>query len=335
MFSRGFEATNNGVLLPLMKRSRILFIGVLAAVSLFPFHAFSAEVWAPGVSWDEGWYDFNKYSKGGESNGTSGYMKDDSLMCWAVSASNVIAWWQEQNKVKSENWYSTIPQGKDIHQTFVVVFENDGGNPAPAFQWWINGNTQYLPTRTDFSGDDKSSWTSIDGVTYYPGWFYNGGFLTSSDYTSTPLYSISDNPVTIADTKLVTNGNNVKLQHKKIVEALASGYALSLEVNTNDGTVGEHAITLWGVEYTEAANGDITLTKAYITDSDDYYSGIVEAGVDGKGYLYGMRIDNGSYLITNANGLRTIAIPEPSAFGFLAGLGAFALAVSRRRRRFP
>ena len=84
----------------------------------------AAEVWAPGVSWEGGWYDFNKYAKGGNSNGTSGYLKDDSLMCWAVSAANVIAWWQEQNSIKSEYDYSTIPQGKDVHQTFVAVFNN-------------------------------------------------------------------------------------------------------------------------------------------------------------------------------------------------------------------
>lgn len=316
-----------------MKRSRLLFIGVLAAVSLFPFHAFSAEVWAPGVSWEEGWYDFNKYSKGGESNGTSAAMKDDGNMCWAVSASNVIAWWQEQNNVKSEYWYNPIPQGKDIHQTFVAVFENVGGNPAPAFQWWINGDTKaevpYLPKKTEFPDDDESSWTSIDGATYYPGPFFNGGLLTSSNYTSTPFYSISDNPVTIAN----SSSGTLTVQNRAIVDALSSGYALSLEVSTNDGSLPGHAITLWGVEYTEAANGDITLTKAYITDSDDSYSGIVSAGVDGKGYLYGMKIANLAYKITRADGLRTIAIPEPSAFGLLAGLGAFALAVSRRRRR--
>ena len=26
----------------------------------------AAEVWAPGVSWEGGWYDFNKYAKVGE-----------------------------------------------------------------------------------------------------------------------------------------------------------------------------------------------------------------------------------------------------------------------------
>ena len=291
------------------------------------------EVWAPGVSREGGWYDFNKYAKGGVSNGTSDVLKDDSLMCWAVSAANVIAWWQEQNNIQSEydNNASIIPQGKDVHQTFVAVFDNDGANPASAFQWWINGSTQNLPKRTYFSDDDESSWTSIDGNTYYPGNFYNGGFLTSTQYTSTPFYNIAADPVTIADTKLATNGESTTLQSRAIVEALESGYALSLEVNTEDGTVGEHAITLWGVEYTEAENGDITLTKAYITDSDDRYDGIVAAMVNQKGHLYGMKIDNGAYKITNANGMRTtVTIPEPATVT-LSLLSLCGLAARRKR----
>lgn len=291
----------------------------------------SAEVWAPGVSWEGGWYDFNKYAKGGESNGTSSYLKDDSLMCWAVSAANVIAWWQEQNNIQSENWYSTIPQGKDVHQTFVAVFDNDGANPASAFQWWINGSTQNLPQRTNFPDDDESSWTSIDGNTYYPGPFYDGGFLTSTQYTSTPFYNIAADPVTIADTKLATNGESITLQSRAIVEALESGYALSLEVTTGTGTTGEHAITLWGVEYTEDSNGDIKLTKAYITDSDDYYDGIVAAMVDQKGYLCEMQIENGAYKITNANGMRTtVTIPEPATVT-LSLLALCGLAARRKR----
>ena len=291
----------------------------------------AAEVWAPGVSMEGGWYDFNKYTKGGVSSGTSDYLKDDSLMCWAVSAANVIAWWQEQNNIQSENWYSTIPQGKDVHQTFVAVFDNDGANPASAFQWWINGSTLNLPPRTTFPDNVKSSWTSIDGNTYYPSYFYDGGFLTSTQYTSTPFYNITADPVTIADTKLATNGESITLQSRAIVEALESGYALSLEVTTGTGTTGEHAITLWGVEYTEAANGDINLTKAYITDSDDYYDGIVAATVDQKGYLCEMQIENGAYKITNANGMRTtVTIPEPATVT-LSLLALCGLAARRKR----
>lgn len=317
-----------------MKRSRILFAGVLAAVSLFPFsHAFSAEVWAPGVSLSGGWYDFNKYSKGGTPSSNDSRMTDDGNMCWAASAANVIAWWQEQNNVTSE--YpdkGTIPQKKDVYQTFVGVFENVGGNPAPAFQWWVgvdvdgdgDSDSDVVPgTRTVFGDEGGPAWTGIDGKTYYPDFYYSGGLLTNSYYTSTPFYSFSGNPVTIAN----SSSSNLTVQNKAIVDALSSGYALSLEVSTNDDNSPEHAITLWGVEYTEAANGDITLTKAYITDSDDKHEGLVGAEVNGKGHLHGMMIANLAYEITSAHGLRTIAIPEPSAFGLLAGLGAFALAV--------
>ena len=76
----------------------------------------------------------------GAINGSSGYLKDDSLMCWAVSAANVIAWWQEQNNIKSEYDYSTIPQGKDVHQTFVAVFDNVGGAiPRRLFNGGLTG----------------------------------------------------------------------------------------------------------------------------------------------------------------------------------------------------
>lgn len=297
----------------------------------------AAEVWAPGVSMEGGWYDFNKYTKGGVSNGTSDVLKDDGLMCWAVSAANVIAWWQKQNNIKSEYDHnaSIIPQGKDVHQTFVAVFNDVGGNPAQAFQWWINGtkngSIDYLPQRTNFPDEDESSWTSIDGNTYYPGPFYDGGFLTSTQYTSTPFYNIAADPVTIADTKLATNGESITLQSSAIVEALEAGYALSLEVTTGTGTTGEHAITLWGVEYTEAAYGEIKLTKAYITDSDDRYNGIVAATVDPKGYLCEMQIDNVSYKITNANGMRTtVTIPEPATVT-LSLLALCGLAARRKR----
>ena len=51
--------------------------------------------------------------------------------------------------------------------------------------------------------------------------------------------------------------------------ALESGYALVLSANS-------HALTLWGVEYEETANG-IVITKARVTDSDDKTNQLVES----------------------------------------------------------
>jgi len=321
------HALFHSLILHIMKKLTLLVtcgFGMLA-------YTHAAEVWAPGVSLTDGWYDFNKYSKGGTPSCEDSRMTDDGNMCWAASVANVIAWWQEQNNVTSH--YSDmgriIPQGKDVYQTYVGVFENVGGNPAPAFRWWVDG-TAVPGTRTVYGDEGGPQWTGDDGAIYYPDFYYSGGLLTNTNYTPTPLYSFADNPVTIADTKLSTNGYNVTLQHAAIVEALTAGYALSLEVATNDTTVGEHAITLWGVEYTEATDGVITLTKAYMTDSDDYHEGIVTAQVDKKGFLYDMKIANAAYQITNVHGLRTVSIPEPTT----ATLSLLALGglLARRRR---
>lgn len=284
----------------------------------------AAEVWAPGVSLSGGWFDFNK-------NDGNDALTDDGNMCWAASAGNVIAWWQNQNGVTNTPYNEhagKIPQGKDVYQTFVGVFENVGSNPASAFQWWVNGN---VTPGTKSDEVSKLSWTGIDGKEYYVGEYGDGGFLSKSTFVASPLYSFSNNPVTIPETNANAAGFSLATQSKAIVNALKGGYALSLEVHTNGETVGNHAITLWGVEYNEDENGAITLTTAYITDSDDYSEEIVSAKVDQKGFLSGMKLENLAYNITNVHGLRTI--PEPSAFGLLAGFAALALVASRRRKR--
>ena len=71
----------------------------------------AAEVWAPGVSIDGGWYD---YHKTGSNDGTMA----DTAMCWAASASNVISWWQNHNIASIT---SSVPQNKDVFDTFKGV----------------------------------------------------------------------------------------------------------------------------------------------------------------------------------------------------------------------
>lgn len=64
--------------------------------------------------------------------------------------------------------------------------------------------------------------------------------------------------------------------------ALDSGYAMTLEVGiagTTGNVPSSHAITLWGLDYTTDQEGNISITGAYITDSDDAYSGIVDCNV--------------------------------------------------------
>ena len=88
--------------------------------------------WAEGVSETGGWYDANKLDN---NDGDA-----DDLMCYAASASNLIAWWQ--NGEAGSQLTSTAPTDlEEIWQTFVGAnkLPDEGGEALAAINWWISG----------------------------------------------------------------------------------------------------------------------------------------------------------------------------------------------------
>ncbi len=297
-----------------MRIVRNIFLGCCVVASV----ASASEVWAPGVSMDSGWYDFNK-QRG------SDILTDDGNMCWAASASNIIAWWQDQNNIVSTQ-KQQIPQGADVWQTFVAVFNNNGGNPDKALDWWITGkNPPASIDNTIYEG--TLTWMGIDGKTYNPNEMYAGGFLTSATYTSTPLYDTSTYPITLG-----LNGGNVLLnQADALIAAFSRGYAFAVEVATNEGVPASHAITLWGAGYTLNEAGNAVIDYVYVTESDDAINKIYKASVNTKGDMYGLWADGLSYRVMNAVGMRSEPVPEPTT-ATLSLLALCGLAARRRRK---
>ena len=285
----------------LLPRSLLLLF--LSSVSL---HA--AEAWAPGVSRNDGWIDFNKTCKD-----SSNYMADMG-MCWAASASNVITWWQGQNPDAMKS--VTLPSA-DVWDVFRTVYKDVGGTPSAAYDWWINGR------KTDEYGVPKD-----DGLmdftqeTKETAFWYDGGFLKGIYAETAPN----------ATTYLISSYNDAYAFSKQIVDALNSGYALSISA-FNSGVA--HAYTLWGVEY-EVNNGQYELTKVWVTDSDDGETKLVEkllqcVNKGESGYVAFEEQFGATWQYVA--GMSTSVIPEPSAFGLLAGMAALALVGSRRRKR--
>ncbi len=260
-----------------MKLSRIIVL-LLAST----FLAQADTVWAPGVTSESGSFDYVK-ERGSE------YTNDDSKMCWAASASNIISWWQTQNAANLSG--VNLPTNKDTSpwDIFRILCKNDGGNPSYAFNWWINGNTNGIP------------WDA-DNTKLYQQW-EKGGFLKD-------VYSTSVVPTFIAG----SNSSSDTHKAAAIVGALQDGFALTLEVGTSgeSGVPSSHAITLWGVEYKVDDKGNIQLTQAYITDSDDGADGIVTCSVkqsEGSIFLTPLSGDLTSmgYNVNRADGLYTLS----------------------------
>ena len=79
------------------------------------------------------------------------------------------------------------------------------------------------------------------------------------------------------------------------------------------------------VDQTEVATGTLTkeLVSGWGDDLNKYSVGCLASG-------WGDKKTGPSYSIKN---IKVASVPEPSAFGMLAGLGALALVASRRRRK--
>lgn len=306
-----------------MKLFRTFFPFLFIAVSFAQAETLS--VWAPGVTKDNrNYFDFNKQDG-------STWDTDDSNLCWAAASANVIAWWQEQNNVTTTQ-SSRIPRKDDVWQTFVAVFDNEGYNPRYAFDWWINGaeNDDDISHRTQWGDDDAPTWISkVDGQKYGVYTYYSGGILSRGEYTATPLYDTSEHPVT----GLLSNENIIKNCADDLVQLISSGYALTMEVATNDSPNpkwAEHAITLWGLDYHLDENKAV-IDTVYITDSD-VGNGLITAQIDGKGYAI---LGNNAlpYRFIYADGMwsNPAQVPEPASTT-LSLIALTALACRRKRK---
>ena len=232
--------------------------------------------------------------------------------------------WQNHNADQLTS--SSLPT-HNAWDVYRLVYLNIGGVPSNAFNWYINGisRDQYgVPQYGLGSVMDKELYDDTKGFGATIKWYFDGGFLSG-------VYSTAENPVLLS----VGNSDSYALC-RRIVDAIESGYALVLSASS-------HALTLWGVEYEETDLGTV-ITKAWVTDSDDYKSQLVESsefsvksGPDGNAVAmklptYG---DSTSFVYDAVSGMRTAPstpmIPEPTT----ATLSLLALAglAARRRRK--
>jgi len=102
-----------------MKKISIVLLAMLFVLSI-AVAASATQVYVDGVTQATGWLDVNKT------------WIDDGLLCWAASASNILAYtgWIGAPDLSSTN---------QIFDDFKAHWNNDVGTPIYAIQWWFDG----------------------------------------------------------------------------------------------------------------------------------------------------------------------------------------------------
>ncbi len=357
-------------LLPLL----LLALGATAAADV---------TFIDGVGLSGGWYDVNKRSMWFEASNGGGYISDngvlravntdyasnqafnasyngyqmiyatDSSMCWAASTANTLQWWQDR-KAQNSQLPAGIPNGKaetaqysklenvaqlDIYQVLYTNFSTSYGGSTRSgiagktfigWDWWFNGN----------STDSVKELAGSYGISpAHAGYWSELGYYTK--LTSTGVGTTNES--TLFSLALVNTDNYLSA----LTDPINASRAVSLTV-TGAGNYSDsgHAVTLWGYEQDGA---DLYL---YLTDSDDYYHGLVRYLVTAENGAVTLSTTETHPEITNASGNSAFSslngmkvsevyalaaaykeapgIPEPTSSALLL-LAATAL-VARRRR---
>ncbi len=281
-----------------------------------------------------GWYDAEKTKE-----------KDvDDPMCYAASAANILAWWQNETNAAPSGTPTEI---NDIWSTFKNnnQLHDSGGTFHFAVNWWLSG--VYVPSKYNeadgtwtLASENDPMWERYflqhsdlnsapeipvtlpnyqkDGADFR-GYYYDQYGLTQQKLSDFIVSIWNYSPPSIPDT-LDTDGaasdtsnttitldaiNNPASIYNIDFAGVLEDSAISLAI-FDDDTLG-HAITLWGVEYDE----DGKLTTLWLTDSDDYIHQLFPVAVtldDKVNKIYLGNLVDGKYICDAYEGYENIYI---------------------------
>ena len=204
------------------------------------------------------------------------YEGSDSNMCWAMTASNMLHWWGEQNKELINRYKNKYGSTYDFSYTK-----------------GLEDNKEYEKSKIAalFRSNCVNSGNEIR----------NGleGFLFSS--ANSPFKGISSPKYFDKVFSKTDNIVNVETPHSKkeferiLKEAFNSKKAIGLD--TRDGRGNLHAITLWGAAF----DGDENIIAIYIADNNNPNNEMITYGIRYNQNIYeGGEDNNYPYLINYA-----------------------------------
>ena len=194
--------------------------------------------WTQGVTQESGWRDFDKKFDG-----------NDNDQCWAITAGNLIDWWQEQNADKLP---PATPRGKEVVHSFMQSFTNAGSDPDEGINWWFTG--EYNPGRKDCAKQKENA----------PGAFLKSLLPEQTGIKGNLLTAMRGAQVTAATATTA------------FIEGAKAGAAFWIGVSyvSPKGRPAMHSLNVWGVAHSTTESGIPYVCGIWIADSDDLKYGL-------------------------------------------------------------
>lgn len=212
--------------MPLKRAIHLIVTGAAALMGQCPA---DDTLWAAGVTRESGWQDIDKTGKA------------DSGFCWAIAATNLIVWWQEQHLTDIPQH---APRGKAVWEVFRQSFSNEGSDPDQAIRWWFSGD--YAPMQPEQSARVLEA--------------ANGGY-----YKQHPLGSA----------RLLYSKRSDTVTARNLSQALLHGFRngdafwIGVYYYRADGQRYTHSLNVWGIDCRTQPDGSTAVSALYMTDSDD------------------------------------------------------------------
>lgn len=179
---------------------------------------------------------------------------DDDNLCWSAASANQL-WATNWGRLRGIDDEESL-----LHQVYQQSFPNEAGHNYPSLQWFLEGKG-YLTLRQDITTPEDGS-APVVMFSRVPGGFYKDVLRYKNDWATRNIKRLS----------LLKN-------HRRLYECVAylkAGYAVNVNFSRYDPSNGDrqggHAITLWGIRYSNTYfPNDVRYIKSIIvTDSDDY-----------------------------------------------------------------
>ncbi len=207
---------------------------------------------------------------------------NDHKQCWAMTASNMLHWWFEQNEdnIRRYKEKKHIDNNDERYQHYYKrgMLSDDHEDEKTPIANVFRKNCQ-----------DHGNFINI-GLQWYL--FGKDNFAKNKTYSPKLFADVFDND---ANNPVAIESFNTKEDFERIVkDALNSNKAIGLE--TNDAGQGLHAITLWGAAFDAEDN----IIAIYVVDNNIKDNRMFTYGIHYLKDIYADNNDNAPYLINYA-----------------------------------